>query len=298
MYSDVPTAHPWFSKEVVGHTWEHHTKSGDRDYRFNENRKIALVRHYPIQITVSGAPLGCLTQPKNGETRPQNNLSNSQDFFALRLSKNDLVAVLKALANASVATDPNDLQIVKNGGPQDIQDLVEKLGHRTDGMSVIKTALSTGVTLISKPAKLHVPPWQMVSAELGGISLRVATWWGSHKIYTTTPSTRITCWDNSLGDTHKLGTIEIAKSGQWDGTPIGLVSGQNHAKIGVSLSASVNYSIFGDMNQEGAILKSTGCDTAQNRRGGLFFVVKNKPLTDSLRLLLRGETARTSAPAN
>lgn len=48
------------------------------------------------------------------------------------------------------------------------------------------------------------------------------------------------------------------------------------------------------MNQEGATLKSDGCDTSQNGRGGLFFVVENKTLTDGMKLLLKGKTAGTS----
>jgi hypothetical protein len=91
-----------------------------------------------------------------------------------------------------------------------------------------------------------------------------------------------------------LGSVEIAKTGQWDGTLIGLVAGQNHAKLGVSISKNVALSIFGDMNQEGATLKSDGCSTSQNGRGGLFFVVENKTLADGIKLLLNGKTAGTS----
>jgi hypothetical protein len=134
----------------------------------------------------------------------------------------------------------------------------------------------------------------MVSAALGGVSLRTATWWGKNKIYTTTPSSHITCWSDSLEVVSELGSVEIAKTGQWDGTVIGLVAGQNHAKLGVSISKNVALSIFGDMNQEGATLKSDGCDTSQNGRGGLFFVVENKTLTDGMKLLLKGKTAGTS----
>ena len=38
----------------------------------------------------------------------------------------------------------------------------------------------------------------MVSAVLGGVSLRTAT--GATQIYTTTSSTSITCWEDSLGE--------------------------------------------------------------------------------------------------
>lgn len=71
------------------------------------------------------------------------------------------------------------------------------LRKQSDSVTVMKENLSTGVTLISKPSNLNAPPWQMVSAVLGGVSLRAATWWGRNKLYTTTPSSRITCWDDS-----------------------------------------------------------------------------------------------------
>jgi hypothetical protein len=130
--------------------------------------------------------------------------------------------VLKALENASVVTDPKNSQVVKSGGRQDLQELVIKLGKQSDSETLSKDKLSTGVTLISKPSKLRVPPWQMVWATLDGVSLRAATWWSSSKIYTTTPSSRITCWDASLGDVEDLGAVEIAKTGQWDGKVLGL----------------------------------------------------------------------------
>jgi Deoxyribonuclease II len=170
----------------------------------------------------NGNTLGCLTQIKDSKVIPQNNVLYSQHFFALRLSKDDLAVVLKALENASVVTDPKKPQVVKNGGPQDIQDLVNKLGKQSDSETLSKDRLSTGVTLISKPSKLHVPPWQMVSATLDGVSLRAATWWSSSRIYTTTPSSRITCWDASLGDVEDIGAVEIAKTGQWDRKVLGL----------------------------------------------------------------------------
>src|SRR5687768_7306797 len=71
--------------------------------------------------------------------------------------------------------------------------------------------LSSGVQLISKPSKLHVPPWQLVSAALGGVSLRAATWWAAPKIPTTTASTPIACWDSALG---RPGSVE-SESRQW-----------------------------------------------------------------------------------
>jgi len=217
----------------------------------------------------------------------------SQHFFALKLSKDDLVTVLTALHNASVVTDPADSQIVNNGGPSDVQKLVQSLGTKSDGKTVTKNTLSSGVILISKPSGLHVPPWQMVSAVLGGVSLRTATWWAKPMIYTTTASTKIACWDDSLG---KAGPVEIATTGQWDGIKFGLKGGPgpdfNHAKLGVSVSGDEHYSIFGDMNQQGTA-SGPNCASSQNRRGGLFYVVDDSNLSNSLRSLISGDTAPT-----
>ena len=60
------------------------------------------------------------------------------------------------------------------------------------------------------------------------------------------------CWIDRL---RAPGPVEIATSGEWDGTRFNLTGGSgrdyNHAKIGVSTLASKAYSIFGDMNQQG-----------------------------------------------
>jgi hypothetical protein len=58
----------------------------------------------------------------------------------------------------------------------------------------------------------------------------------------------------------------------------------NHAKVGVSTDASRPYTIFGDMNQEGAL--SGECNISQNPRGGLFYVVEDKDLTKSVTKLI------------
>jgi hypothetical protein len=54
-------------------------------------------------------------------------------------------------------------------------------------------------------------------------------------IYTTTSSTTIACWDDSLP---KPGPVEIATTGYWAGKQFGLTGGLgtnfNHAKVGVS----------------------------------------------------------------
>jgi len=193
--------------------------------------------------STDGNTLGCVKD---------DNVKVSQHFFSLKLSKPDVVEVLKALINASVVTDPTNAQIVHNGGPADVQNLVAQLGHKTHGKVMTRVKLSNGVELISKPSDLNVPPWQMVSATLGGVSMRTATWWATPRIPSTTTSTSMSCWDESLG---KPGAVDIAISGQWDGTRFGLKGGPsadfNHAKIGVSTSGEHQYAVFGDMSQQG-----------------------------------------------
>ena len=234
-----------------------------------------------------GNTLGCVVD---------DNVEVSQHFFALKLTKDDLVKILMALRNASAVTDPANPQLVNNGGPEDVQTLVQNLGIKSHSLTYTKAELSTGAALISKPSDLHVPPWQLVSAVLGGISLRAATWWATPKIYTTTPSTEITCWDDSLGE---AGPVEIATAGGWDGKDLGLTGGLgpsfNHAKVGVATAENDNHSVFGDMNQQGAV-SGANCSKSQNGRGGLFYVLENKELHDSLKNLLRGGTAPTTAP--
>jgi hypothetical protein len=232
-----------------------------------------------------GNILGCVTD---------NDVKVSQHFFALRLSKDDLIKVLQALQNASVVTDPANSQIVRNGGPSDVQELVKKLGKKTKNTKPTIVTLSTGVELISKPSGLHVPPWQLVSAVLDGVPLRTATWWATPKINTTTASTTITCWNEDLGTP---GPVQIATTGSWDGTPFSLKGGpqldSNHAKIGVSTDSSHSYAIFGNLNQQGT-LSGKNCGSSQNGRGGTFYIMNNKALSDSMTSLIKGETA----PAN
>jgi len=228
-----------------------------------------------------GNTLGCVKD---------NDVLVSQHFFALKLDKDDVIAVLQALQNASVVTDPSQPQLASSGGPPEIQALVKGLGKLSKNKTATLVKLSSGVRLISKPSGLHVPPWQMVSALLGGEPLRAATWWTNPQIPTTTEETSIGCWDASLG---KPGAVEIATSGTWDGKTIGLKGGVNpkgnHAKVGVSTNTHT-YAIFGDMNQQGA-LSGSKCDSSQNGRGGLFYVVDDPQLFESVRDLLNGDTA-------
>jgi hypothetical protein len=52
----------------------------------------------------------------------------------------------------------------------------------------------------------------------------------------------------SSGRERESGAVQIAKSGSWDGHEIGLIGGQNHAKVGVTTSGSRHFAIFGDLN--------------------------------------------------
>ncbi|HEX2764996.1 MAG TPA: deoxyribonuclease II family protein [Allosphingosinicella sp.] len=226
-----------------------------------------------------GNTLGCIVRP--------NNLKFSQHFFALRLSAGDVGKVLDSLANASVVTDLANPVLVRNGGPAAIRAKVALLGKRSPSRAILDYTLSTGVRLISKPSALNVPPWQMVSAKLGGVALRAATWWAAPKIPSTTAASKIVCWDPALP---KPGPVEIATSGHWDGKEIDLKGGSgNHGKIGVSIGGTHPYAIFADMNQQGAL--SGKCSSSQNGRGGLFFVVENAELHDSVQALIKGGTA-------
>lgn len=241
----------------------------------------------------------------------------SQHFFALKLGKDDLVAVLKALANASVATDAGQPSIVRNGGPADVLELVNALGvpasQRKEKSpeppplpgppACTISRLSSGVQLISKPSALHLPPWQLVSAELGGVPLRVASWWAAPEIYSTEAGVEIDGWPANLV---APGAVAIATTGNWEGTAIGLTGGMgttfNHAKIGLSTDPSEPLCIFGDMNQQGALRANYAhpgqtMGSSQNGRGGTFYVLRNQQLFDGLTQLLKGDTAPTSAPA-
>jgi hypothetical protein len=240
----------------------------------------------------TGNTLGCISS--------NNNLLASQHFFALKLTKDDLVKVLNALTLAKVVTDPTKLQIVRNGGPPDVQALVRQLGkppvklNADDEPSAddlfSKKTLSSGVLLIAKSSNLTAPPWQVVSALLDSTAERAATWWTTPKIYTTTKISKVNCLGPPLQA--KPGPVAIALTGSWDDQEIKLSAPSNHAKIGVSTSGSHHYVIFGDLNQQGA-LSTPGCGKSQNGRGGLFFVLDNKALADSVSDLIDGDTAPT-----
>jgi hypothetical protein len=73
----------------------------------------------------------------------------------------------------------------------------------------------------------------------------------------------------------------------------GLGTNFNHAKIGVSISGTDT--IFADMNQDGA-LAGPSCDSSQNGRGGLFYVLEDPKLHDSIAQLISGASAPVKAP--
>lgn len=231
--------------------------------------------------TADGNTLGCIHD---------NNIKASQHFFATKLTKRDTLIVLKALNNASVATDPRNGKLVHNGGPEDIRALVNSLGKKSGSFDYMKETLSNGVVLISKPSLSNVPPWQMVSSLLGKVSLKTATWWADPKISTTTIISRIGCWDDGLS---VPGAVQIALSGRWSNTTFSLHGGPgtnvNNAKIGVSTERGKPYTIFGDLNQQGALYEN--CASGDNGRGGIFYVVNNEILFNNVSDLIGGNTS-------
>jgi hypothetical protein len=227
-----------------------------------------------------GNTLGCIED---------DDVKAAQHFFALRLTPTDTAEVLDALANASVVTDIANPQLARIGGPVELQQRAKLLGQKSTSTSIYDVVLSSGVRLIAKPSRLHVPPWQMVSARLGGVPLRAATWWASPRIPTTVAGQTIICWRSDLGSP---GAVEIALSGHWGTQAIGLKGGpqpdSNHAKIGVSIDGGHHYAIFADMNQQGRL--TAKCDSSQNGRGGLFFIVDDPGLHDAVAELIKGDT--------
>jgi hypothetical protein len=151
--------------------------------------------------------------------------------------------------------------------------------------------------MISKPSAVNVPPWQMVSVLLDASSERTATWWASPQIYSTVNSTKIGCMTLNTAFSMKNqqpGAVDIAKTGMWSGHSIGLIGGQNHAKIGVTTSGAKHYAIFGDLNQQGTI-NPPHCERSQNGRGGMLFVVQNEDLFTTLSKLVEGDSEPVKA---
>ncbi len=250
-----------------------------------------------------GNTLGCIVG--------DDDIGVSQHFFALHLTKSDLLQVLAGLQEASVATDPNNLQVAgsPDGSPPEVIKLISTLGVKSKQAGLdesMPVTLSSGVRLIAKPSALHVPPWQLVSAALGGAPLRTATWWATPFISSTTTQTPVPCWDAALTAglvRGKPGPVEIASTGTWGNPPrtFSLESSPgtngNHAKLGVSTNPTDHYVIFGDENQQGTLGgPGEDCGSAQNGRGGLFFVMQNEPLSSTLGALIGVGTPGAVAP--
>ena len=249
-----------------------------------------------LQVTTPSWPgSGTSTAPRGSDGNTlgcvaDDDVKAAQHFFAMRLDAADTAHVLDALANASVVTDVANPQLARIGGPIELQQRAQLLGRKSTSTSLIDVVLSSGVRLIAKPSRLHVPPWQMLSARLGGVPLRVASWWASPRIPSTISGQSIICWRKDLG---APGAVEIATTGHWGAQSIGLKGGpqpdSNHAKVGVSNDGIHHYAIFADLNQQGRL---TGkCDSSQNGRGGLFFILEDAELHAAVAELINGDTA-------
>ncbi|ADV82736.1 deoxyribonuclease II [Terriglobus saanensis] len=268
-----------------------------------------------LQVTTPSWPgAGNSANPRAGDGNSlgcvnDDDVDLSQGFFALKLTKDDLLKVLAALQTEGAVTDPSNPQIAKIGGPQEAKDAAAKLGSPNTTSTFTQATLSSGVQVIAKAGGLAAPPWQFVSAVLGKVPLRVATFWQGALIYSTPGRTKPDCWPTAL-QSLSPGTVQIVKTGIWDGTTIGLTGtsqkdasgnslGANHAKIGVSTGSGSPLTIFADMNQDGAIspVGKLTCSSSQNARGGLFFVVENEDLHKSVTALLTGKYAPSKAPA-
>lgn len=258
-----------------------------------------------LQVTTPDWPgAGSLTHPRAGPNTlgcmTQNDVEYAQDFFALKLSRDDLKKVLHALDVANVVTDVGNPQLVnvRAGGvtlPADLAALVQALGKTSPSKNTVPgdDTLSSKVRVISKPSALAAPPWQFLSSMLGGVPLRAATWWMSPAIPTTTTGQVIPCWPASLKT--PPGGVAIATTGH-HGAEIRLTGPPSHAKMGVSDDkGATHYAIFGDLNQQGQIVDTKHspptCTSSQNGRGGMFFVIDDLDLYTSLTKLIQGRTA-------
>lgn len=251
-----------------------------------------------LQVTTPdwpGAGSSSNPRPHEGNTlgceHATHNVQYGQHFFALKLSPADTAAVLDALINSSVVTNVSNPQLARLGGPPELVARASKLGKRVQSVDYMDVTLSSGIRLISKASDLWVPPWQLISARLGGVPLRTSTWRANSPIPTTKATTPIGCWRPSLG---KPNAVEIATTGKWMGKVIKISASGSHGKLGVSLDPARPFTIFGDMNQQGSL--TGNCGSAQNGRGGLFFVLSDPQLYASMRELLEGGTAPLTIP--
>jgi hypothetical protein len=196
-----------------------------------------------------GNTLGCVKD---------NNVLVNQHFFALRLTRQDVVKVLIALQNASVVTNPANSQFVSSRNLR---------------------------TFRFRPGRWS-PPFQAVmpcAPQPGGLA--------PQSIPRPHPC-RLAAGTNR----GKPGAVQIATTGKWDEKTLGLEGGlgsdYNHAKIGVSISGTD--SIFGGMNQQGT-LSGPQCGISQNARGGLFYILENQALHESIARLISGASAPVQA---
>jgi hypothetical protein len=295
-YGDPARSGPECDGQQCGKPWGH--SKGVLAWDQNGNGVIVQVTtpSWPGAASKSiprgdGNTLGCISD--------DNDISNAQDFFALQLSRADVKTVLQALAVSSVSTDINNPQIVNRrlagvAPLSDIDPLVAALGRQSSDKAYLDATLSSGVRLIAKPSALHVPPWQFVSSVLGSENLLAATWWATPRIASTRSAADVHCWDATLPT--PPGRVDIALSAQWENVPLSFTGGPNHAKLGISLAGGKNYSIFGDLNQQGQLgsgssPNSAACASSQNGRGGTFFVLNDPTLHAGLAKLLSGAVA-------
>jgi hypothetical protein len=150
-YEDPPIDH--CSGDACGAPWGHSKGM----LAWNENGE-GLV----LQVTTPSWPAsGSRATPRkeDGNTLgcvDDDNVKVSQHFLALKLTPPDLLKVLAALVNASIVTDTDNPQIVRNGGPTEVQELVHQLGTISKSTDVTKVQLSMGIALmVGKPQDLH-----------------------------------------------------------------------------------------------------------------------------------------------
>ena len=240
----------------------------------------------------SGNTLGCV--------KTNNNLVASQHFFALKLNKEDLLEGAAGDAKRERRHRSDNRQIAQNGGPPEIRDAAEELGKKPheklrhkkpDDLKIIQTQLTADVMLISKPSNAE----RAALADGVGAARRRLR---AHRHMVGLAADLLdqeVDQDRLLGGHVEVrqkspGDVIIAKNGTFGGRPLGLIGGQNHAKVGVVTSGRTSFSIFGDLNQQGTINPVKGkCDASQNGRGGMFFVVKNDELFKTLSDMLEGE---------
>ncbi len=129
--------------------------------------------------------------------------------------------MLAALQTEGAVTEPKNPQIAKIGGPQEVRDAAAKLGSPNKTSTYTQATLSSGVQIIAKAGGLSAPPWQFVSAVLGKVPLRVATFWMGAKIYSRPGRTKPDCWPTAIKSLSP-GAVQVVTTGIWEGTTIRL----------------------------------------------------------------------------